>query len=86
MGIIAWIIMGLVAGTVAKMIMKEGGGWLSSILFGIIGGVVGGFLGSAIFDNGRMSLTSIWSWVLAIVGACLVIWIYSLVSRGKARS
>jgi uncharacterized membrane protein YeaQ/YmgE (transglycosylase-associated protein family) len=83
MGIIAWIIMGFIAGTVAKMIMKQGGGWLSSILLGIGGGVVGGWIGDILFNRGTMSLTSPVSWILAIAGACLVIWIFNLVTHQR---
>ena len=52
MNFIAWIIMGLIAGAIAKSIMKEKGGWVSSLVIGLIGGVVGGWIGSAIFDRG----------------------------------
>ena len=76
MGIIAWIIMGLVAGSVGKMIMKEGSGsWLSSLLFGIVGAVVGGWIGDLLFNRGSMSLFSPVSWILAIAGSCIVIWV-----------
>ncbi len=68
--------MGLVAGTVAKMIMKEGNGsWLSSLLFGIVGAIVGGWIGDLLFGGGRLSLFNPISWVLAIGGSCIVIWV-----------
>lgn len=68
--------MGLVAGTIGKMIMKEGSrSWLSSLLFGIVGAVVGGFIGDLLFNKGSMSLFSPISWILAIAGSCLVIWV-----------
>ncbi len=81
MGFIGWIIMGLVAGTVAKAVLKQDGGWLSTLLVGVVGGVVGGWIGSLIFDRGVTGFFSLWSWLLAIGGSALVIWIYSLITR-----
>lgn len=79
MDFIAWIITGLIVGTVAKMIMKGSGGWLSSILLGLAGGVVGGFLGNLIGMHGLVM-----SWILAIIGACLVLFVYNRVTRQRS--
>lgn len=84
MGFIAWILMGLIAGAIAKSILKERGGWLSSLITGLIGGVVGGWIGSALFDRGVTGFFSLWSWVLAIGGSVLVLWIYGLI-QGRRR-
>ena len=81
MGFIAWIIMGLIAGAIAKSIMKQDGGWVSSLLIGIVGGVVGGWIGAAVFDKGMTGFFSLWSWLLAIGGAVLVLWVYGLIKR-----
>lgn len=81
MGFFAWIIMGLVAGAVAKSILKEGGGWLSSLVIGVVGAIVGGWIGSAVFDKGVGSFFSPWSWLLAIGGSVLVLWLYGLITR-----
>jgi len=83
MGFIAWILMGLIAGAIAKSIMKERGGWVSSLVTGLIGGVVGGWIGSALFDRGVTGFFSLWSWLLAIGGSVLVLWVYSLITRRK---
>ncbi|MCE1173730.1 MAG: GlsB/YeaQ/YmgE family stress response membrane protein [Propionibacteriales bacterium] len=83
MGFIAWIVMGLIAGAIAKMITKNGGGWVSSLIVGLIGGVVGGWIGSALFDRGVTGFFSLWSWVLAIVGSVIVLWIYNLVTKKR---
>jgi uncharacterized membrane protein YeaQ/YmgE (transglycosylase-associated protein family) len=83
MGFLAWIMMGLIAGAIAKAITKSGGGWISSLIVGLIGGVVGGWIGS--FFGERISgFLSIWSWVLTIAGAVVVLWIYNLITRNKA--
>ena len=54
MGIIGWIILGLIAGAIAKAILPgtQGGGWLITLLLGVVGALLGGFLGSAIFGVG----------------------------------
>jgi len=83
MNFIAWILMGLIAGAIAKSIMKERGGWLSSLLTGLIGGVVGGWIGSALFDHGVTGFFSPWSWLLAIGGSVLVLWLRSVITGRK---
>ncbi len=52
--------MGLIAGTIAKAILKERGGWLTSLVTGLVGGVVGGWIGSALFDRGVTGFFSPW--------------------------
>lgn len=81
MGFIAWIIMGLIAGTIAKSILKKEGGWVSTLIIGVVGGVVGGWIGSAVFDRGVTGFFSLWSWLLAIGGSVLVLWVYGLITK-----
>ena len=83
MNFIAWILMGLIAGAIAKSILKEKGGWISSLVIGLIGGVVGGWLGLALFDRGVTGFFSLWSWLLAIGGSVLVLWVYTLIQRRR---
>ncbi len=73
--------MGLVAGAIAKSIMKQGGGWGSTLGVGLLGGVVGGWLGDLVFNRGSMAFFSLWSWLLAIGGSCLVIWLWNALQR-----
>lgn len=82
MGILTWIIFGLIAGAIAKAIMPgtQGGGWLITIILGIVGAFVGGFIGSVI-GWGTVNDFDFRSMILAVVGALLVLWIY-----GKATS
>lgn len=84
MGFIAWIIMGLIAGAIAKSILKQDGSWVSSLVIGVVGGVVGGWIGSAIFDRGVTGFFSLWSWLLAIGGSVLVLWLYTWITKKKA--
>ena len=84
MGFIAWIVLGLIAGAIAKAIMpgKDPGGILVTMLIGIVGAFLGGFLGSLITGTGLTGF-SVWSIVLAIVGALLLLWIYRMTTRSR---
>lgn len=82
MGWLGWIILGALAGWVAKLIMKEEGGLLKNIVLGIVGGVLGGgimqFLGGESIND-----FSPYSFVVAVIGAVLVIYIFRLISGNK---
>ncbi len=84
MGVIAWIVLGLIAGAIAKAIMpgKDPGGIVVTMLIGIIGAFLGGFMGSLITGTGLTGF-SVWSIVLAIVGAMLLLWIYRMTTRTR---
>ena len=88
MGVISWIILGLVVGIIAKLIMpgKDPGGFIITTVLGIAGAIVGGFIGSAI-GLGSVAGFDIRSLLLAIGGAILLLIIYRVVkgSRGGAR-
>ncbi|HEU5484011.1 MAG TPA: GlsB/YeaQ/YmgE family stress response membrane protein [Microlunatus sp.] len=86
MGIIGWILIGLIMGALAKAALnKKSGGWLSTLLIGVIGALVGGFLGSVAFGRGIGSFFSPWTWLLAFVGSVIVLAIWSAISgRSKA--
>jgi uncharacterized membrane protein YeaQ/YmgE (transglycosylase-associated protein family) len=88
MGIIGWIILGLVAGAIAKAILPgtQGGGWLITLVLGVVGALLGGFIGSAVFGIGLAGFFSIQTWLLAIGGAILVLLIYGLATRGSRRA
>lgn len=86
MGFIGWIVLGLIAGAIAKAIKpgKQGGGWLATLLLGVLGAVVGGWLGSAIFGVGVDEFWSLSTWLLAIGGALILLIIWGLVTRNKS--
>ena len=82
MGIIAWIVFGLIAGAIAKLLMpgKDPGGFFVTILLGIVGAVVGGFIGSAL-GFGEVTGFDFRSFLIAIVGAIVVLIAYRMLRR-----
>lgn len=88
MSIIGWIVLGLIAGAIAKAIMpgKDAGGVFLTLLLGVVGALLGGFLGALIFGVGLAEFWSIQTWLLAIIGSVLVLAIYRAVAgRGAVR-
>ena len=85
MSILAWIILGLIAGFIAsKIINKTGEGIVIDIVLGIVGAVVGGFLFNQFGAAGVTGL-NIGSLVVAVVGAIVVLLLYHLVVRATVR-
>lgn len=87
MTIIGWIILGLLAGAIAKLILpgRQGGGWIVTLILGVVGALLGGFLGSVLFNAPLQDFFSIQTWLLAIGGAIIVLLIFGLVTRGSRR-
>jgi uncharacterized membrane protein YeaQ/YmgE (transglycosylase-associated protein family) len=81
-GWIAWILIGLIAGAIAKAIMpgRDPGGCLVTIVIGIAGAVLAGFLGQAIgwYEAGEGA-----GFLAAIVGAILILFVYRLIARRR---
>jgi uncharacterized membrane protein YeaQ/YmgE (transglycosylase-associated protein family) len=88
MGILSWLVVGLIAGWLAGMVMKGGGfGVIGDIIAGIVGAVVGGFIASSVFGisdavNG-INVTSI---LVAFIGAVLVIIVLRAFSQRGRRA
>ena len=87
MGILGWIVLGLIAGAIAKAILpgRQRGGWLVTLLLGIVGALLGGFVGSALFNVGLGSFFEIRTWLLAIGGSLVVLLIWGLATKGGRR-
>ncbi len=86
MGIISWIVLGLVAGLIAEWLLpgKIKGGILITILLGIAGAFLGGFIGTHLHIGDVSSLDDPRSWLLAVGGAVLLLYAYSfLKKKGK---
>jgi uncharacterized membrane protein YeaQ/YmgE (transglycosylase-associated protein family) len=83
MGIIAWVVLGLIAGFIAsKIYVGSGQGVLLDIVLGIVGAVVGGFLFSALGATGVTGF-NIWSMIVAIIGAVIVLWLYHMITARR---
>ena len=82
-GLLAWLIVGLVAGFLASRVMRGGGyGLIGDIVVGIIGAFLGGWLAGLLGIGGSYGL--IGSIVIAFIGACILLAILHAVSRGGA--
>jgi len=82
MGILSWIVVGLIAGWLAGLVVKGGGfGCVGDIIVGVVGGLLGGWLASSFFHMGNpISGINVESIVVAFVGAVILIIILRLIS------
>ncbi len=86
MGFFGFLLLGLIAGAIAKLILpgKQGGGWLITLVLGVVGALLGGFLGSVLFNAPLENFFSIQTWLLAIGGSIIVLLIYGLIVGRRA--
>ena len=86
MSIIAWIVLGLIAGFIASKIVEGSGqGFFLNIALGIVGALVGGFLYAQILGGEGVTGVNIGSIIVSIIGAIIVLWVYNAVAgRGRA--
>ena len=82
MGIIGFLILGLIAGAIAKPLHKghEPGGMLGTLIVGVLGAMLGGLIASAVGLGGLGSFFSLGTWLVAIGGAFLLLILYSAVT------
>jgi uncharacterized membrane protein YeaQ/YmgE (transglycosylase-associated protein family) len=86
MSIIGWLILGLLAGAIAKLILpgRDPGGVIVTMIIGIVGALLGGLLAAALF--GKHPLTHFFdlsTWITAIVGAIILLLIWRMVTRRR---
>lgn len=88
MGFLGFLILGLIAGAIAKSIMPgtQGGGWLSTLILGVVGAIVGGWLGSLIFNKPLGNFWNLYTWLMAIVGALIVLAIWGYIKGRSGRA
>lgn len=89
MGFISYLILGLIAGAIAKAILpgKQGGGIIATLILGVIGAMLGGWLGGAIFGAEMDKFFSLSTWLCAIGGSLIVLIVWGLITgRSKAKS
>jgi len=83
MVILSWIVFGLIAGFIAKLLMpgRDPGGFIVTILLGIAGALVGGFIGRAMgfYGPGQSA-----GWLMSILGAIILLALYRMVARRQA--
>ena len=77
MGIFSWIVLGLIAGAIAKLLHpgKDPGGFFVTIIIGIVGAVIGGFIASAL-DLGTVDGFNLGSLAIAVVGSIVLLFVY----------
>jgi len=78
MSIIAWIILGAIAGFITNLIMGGKEGVIETIILGIIGAVVGGFLAGTVLKVADVTGINITSIVVAVIGAIIVVLVYRM--------
>ncbi|MEU4085830.1 GlsB/YeaQ/YmgE family stress response membrane protein [Streptomyces aureus] len=89
MGIIAWILIGLLAGIIAKALMpgRDPGGIIITTLIGIAGGLLGGWLGKVVFGvdsiDGFFDLST---WIAAVVGSLILLALYRVFTGNRSRA
>jgi uncharacterized membrane protein YeaQ/YmgE (transglycosylase-associated protein family) len=84
MSVISWIILGVIAGFLgSKIVNKSGQGLIMDIVLGIVGAIVGGLIFSAFGATGVTGL-NIYSLIVAVIGAIVVLWVYHQVSGRRS--
>jgi uncharacterized membrane protein YeaQ/YmgE (transglycosylase-associated protein family) len=87
MGFLAFLILGLIAGAIAKAILpgRQGGGIFITMLLGVVGAILGGWIGGLLFGGGLQEFFSLQTWLLAIGGAIIVLLVYGMVTKRAHR-
>jgi uncharacterized membrane protein YeaQ/YmgE (transglycosylase-associated protein family) len=84
MNVFAWIILGLIAGFIgSKIVNKSGQGMIMDIALGVVGAIVGGVIFN-FFGAAGVTGLNIWSLLVSIIGAIVVLWVYHMVSGRRA--
>jgi uncharacterized membrane protein YeaQ/YmgE (transglycosylase-associated protein family) len=83
MGILVWIVFGLIAGWLAKFIMpgRAPGGIIMTILLGIAGAIVGGLIGTYVLNFGDVSAFDLRSMAIAVGGALLLLFVFGMLQK-----
>ncbi|WP_069387652.1 GlsB/YeaQ/YmgE family stress response membrane protein [Cellulosimicrobium cellulans] len=86
MGIIGWIVIGLIMGAIARAIVpgKQKGGWIITLILGVLGALLGGFIASAVFGtNVNEEFFDLGTWGFALLGSIIVVLIWSWFTNRK---
>ena len=87
MGFFAFLLLGLIAGAIAKLILPgdQAGGWFMTLILGVVGALLGGWIGGMLFGSGLQEFFSLQTWLLAIGGSIIVLLIWGLITGRKSR-
>jgi uncharacterized membrane protein YeaQ/YmgE (transglycosylase-associated protein family) len=88
MGFFAFLLLGLIAGAIAKLILPgdQAGGWFMTLILGVVGALLGGWIGGMLFGTGLQEFFSLQTWLLAIGGSIVVLLIWGLITGRKSRA
>ncbi|MBE0008346.1 MULTISPECIES: GlsB/YeaQ/YmgE family stress response membrane protein [unclassified Arthrobacter] len=88
MGFFAFLLLGLIAGAIAKLILpgKQAGGWIITLILGVIGAILGGWIGQLLFNADVDEFFSLSSWLLAIGGSLIVLVVYGAITGRNNKS
>ncbi|HEY0261034.1 MAG TPA: GlsB/YeaQ/YmgE family stress response membrane protein [Lacisediminihabitans sp.] len=88
MSFFGFLILGLIAGAIARLIIpgKQAGGWVITLILGVVGAMLGGWIGGLLFTVNLTSFFSLSTWLLAIGGSVIVLLIYGLIFGRRARN
>lgn len=82
---LSWLVVGLVAGAVAKLVVpgRRGGGFWVTMTLGVLGAMLGGALAGLVFRVEDVGFTSLWTWLSAILGALVVLVVWGALSTRR---
>ncbi|MBB4735504.1 GlsB/YeaQ/YmgE family stress response membrane protein [Micrococcus cohnii] len=85
MGIIGWLVLGLIAGAIARLILPghQGSGWLGALITGILGAILGGWIASLLGVGAMDEFFSLGTWIFAILGGVIVAFIWQAITGRK---
>ena len=83
-GIVAWIVLGAIAGWITNLIMGGGEGVIATIILGIVGAIVGGWLAGTVLGIADVTGINIQSIVVAVIGAVIVVAVFRFFMRRRA--
>ena len=85
MGFIAWIVLGLIAGAIARLILpgRQGSGWLGALITGILGALLGGWIGRLMGFSTKDSFFDLATWIFAIIGGVIVAFIWQAITSRR---
>lgn len=82
MGIIAWLVLGLIAGAIARLILPghQGTGWIGALITGLLGALLGGWIASALGIGAMDKFFDLGTWIFAILGGVIVAFIWQAIT------